>query len=95
VIVPELKNFPRINEPGLREAVRLARKNGVAISQGKVMDQTFGIGVVIPDATATPSLAISIAAHLPTVTDSNISQWTQIIREEIAAALGRQKGART
>jgi DNA-binding IclR family transcriptional regulator len=95
VIVPELKNYPRITDPYLRQAVRAARKTGVAISQGKVMDQTFGIGVLIPDATATPSLAISIAAHLPTVTDSNIGQWTQVIKEEIENAAHLQKGALT
>ena len=52
-----------------------------------VVDQVFGMGFIIPDTNATPSLAVSIAAHQSIATHENINNWKRIIREEIRAAI--------
>ena len=86
-ITPGLKNHPRVTVESLREAVQTARNTGFAISQGKVVVESFGIGAIVPDANDTPSLAVSIAAHMSLVTDANISKWKRILKEEIQAAV--------
>jgi hypothetical protein len=60
-----------------------------------VVEQSFGLGMAIPQPEGLPTLAISIAAHLPAVTDTDTAQWSQIIRQEIAQALALQKGVPT
>lgn len=90
LIVPELKDYPRITEASLRAAVDEARREGVAISRGKVMPYSFGMGMSIPQASGQPLLAISIAAHLSSVSETEVVQWRRVLREEIAQALTRQ-----
>lgn len=84
VIAPELQDYPHITAASLMEAVRLTRRTGAAISQGKVMQHSLGIGVAIPVVQDRPSLAISIAAHVSTVAEGDVARWTQIIKDEIA-----------
>ena len=91
LIVPALKDYPRITEASLREAVGEARREGVAISRGKVMPYSFGMGMAIAQAPGEPLLAISIAAHLNSVSDADVAQWRRVLREEIAQALTRQR----
>lgn len=79
--------YPHITKETLQEAVRRTRKEGFAVSQGRVLEQAFGMGMVVPDRKAAPSLAISIAALLSSVKEPDIKQWAQIIREEIANAV--------
>ncbi|MES2972280.1 MAG: helix-turn-helix domain-containing protein [Pseudomonadota bacterium] len=86
-IAPGLRNHPRIDGPGLQEAVKLARQTGFAMSQGKVVEHGFGLGLPVPDAGHVPQLALSIAAHASDVTESSISAWKKILREELAAGL--------
>ena len=86
-ITPGLKNHPRVTVEILREAVKTARSTGFAISQGKVVAESFGIGSIVPDTKDTPSLAVSIAAHMSLVTDANVSKWKRILKEEIQAAV--------
>lgn len=93
LIAPELINHPRIDAHTLRLSVEQARRNGVAISRGRVMEQSFGLGIAVPQTQGPPTLAISIAAHLPSVTETDITQWSQIIGQEIDQALALQKGA--
>lgn len=88
-IAPGLKRYPRLDADSVRSAVRLARRTGFAISQGTVVDDGFGIGAIVPDAGATPHLAISIAAHASRVTESLIGEWQRVIAQEIEAALAR------
>lgn len=95
LIAPELKNQPRFSADELRLSVQQTRRSGVAISRGRVVEQSFGLGMAIPQAEGPPTLAISIAAHLPAVTDTDTAQWSQIIRQEIAQALAVQKGVPT
>jgi len=78
--------YPRIDEAGVREAVRYAREHGLVISQGTVAENGFGMGRVIPDAQRLPTLAISIASHASHVTESAISRWKRVLEEEISAA---------
>lgn len=86
-ITPGLKNHPHISVETLRAAVQTTRTTGFAVSQGKVVAESFGIGAIVPDAKSTPSLAISIAAHMSIVTDANVSKWKRILKEEIQAAI--------
>ena len=92
-ITPGLRNHPQISVDVLRAAVQAARTTGVAISQGRVVAESFGMGMIIPDAQATPSLAVSIAAHMSLVTDANIARWKRVIAEEIQAAITSPKRA--
>lgn len=77
--------YPRLDEAGVREAVRYAREHGVVISQGTVAESGFGMGRVIPDMQRLPTLAISIASHASHVTESSVSLWKRVLEEEISA----------
>ena len=90
-ITPGLRNHPRITVEVLRKAVTEARATGFAISQGRVVEESFGIGLIIPDAHATPSLAVSIAAHMSVVSEANIAKWKRILAEEVQAAVAHPK----
>lgn len=94
LIAPELRHHPRITEASLREDVRRARAGGgVATSHGQVVEQSFGLGVAIPEPGGTPTLAISIAAHLPSVTEADVAAWGLVIQDEIQRALAARSGA--
>jgi DNA-binding IclR family transcriptional regulator len=92
-ITPGLKNHPQISADTLRAAVQNTRSTGFATSEGRVVAESFGLGAIVPDAKGTPSLAISIAAHVSLVNDANINKWKRILREEIQAATGLSKSA--
>ena len=85
-ISPGLRIHPRISVESLREAVAQTRATGFAMSQGKVVAESFGLGAIVPDSHAAPALAVSIAAHVSVVSDANIARWKRIIKEEIHAA---------
>lgn len=91
VIAPNLRNHPLIDAASLREATSAARSTGFAVSQGRVMDEVFGMGMTIPEVDATPSLAVSIAAHVSIVTPAKIKSWKQIIKDEISSAVARNQ----
>jgi DNA-binding IclR family transcriptional regulator len=82
-----LQRYPRLSPDSLRVAVRLARQTGFAISQGTVVADGFGIGIAVPDATATPHLALSLAAHASTVTESVIGDFKRVLAEELGNGL--------
>lgn len=88
-IGPGLKRYPRLDPDSVRANVRLARRTGFAISQGTVVDDGFGMGAIVPDARATPHLAVSLAAHASRVTESLISDWKRVLVQEIEAGLAR------
>jgi DNA-binding IclR family transcriptional regulator len=71
----------------VRNAVRVARKTGFAVSQGTVVADGFGMGIAIPSAGGTPYLALSIAAHASLVTESVIDEWKGILAQELKAGL--------
>ncbi len=85
-IAPGLRNYPRIDAESLGAAVELARSTGFAMSQGRVVEHGFGLGISVPDADHAPQLALSIAAHASDVTESSISIWKRILKEELAVA---------
>ena len=90
VIAPGLRRYPRLQPDSVRAAVRLVRKSGLAISQGTVVDDGFGMGIVVPDPSSTPHLALSIAAHASVVTESVIAGWKRVMVQELEAGLGRR-----
>ncbi|MCA0242334.1 MAG: IclR family transcriptional regulator [Proteobacteria bacterium] len=83
-VVPGLQRHPRLDAESLRAAVKLVQRTGVAISQGTVVEDGFGMGVVIPAAAGTPRLALSIAAHASTVTESRIAAWKRMLFDAVA-----------
>jgi len=87
VIAPGLQRHPRLNPDSLRRAVRVARRTGFAISQGTVVPDGFGMGIAVPDASATPHLALSIAAHASVVSESVITEWKRVLAQELKAGL--------
>lgn len=92
VIAAGLRRYPRLQPDSVRGAVRLVRKTGFAISQGTVVDDGFGMGIVVPDRSATPHLALSIAAHASVVTESVISEWKRVLMQELNAGLSYREG---
>lgn len=90
-IAPGLRNHPRITVEVLRAAVQQARSTGFAMSQGKVVEESFGLGMAIPEPGGTPALALSIAAHVSLVTDAHVRQWKRAIAEEIETALAQDR----
>lgn len=85
-IAPGLAHYPRLDPDSVRANLRVARRSGIAISQGTVVDDGFGMGLVIPEPGGTPSLALSIAAHASIVTESRIVAWRKVLQEELDAA---------
>jgi DNA-binding IclR family transcriptional regulator len=83
LISPQLQAYAHITRDTLVQAVQRTRQDGYAISQGKVLEQSFGLARVIPDRRYVPKLAISIAAFLSSVTQSDVKDWVRIIQEEI------------
>ena len=57
------------------------------MSQGRVVEESFGLGMAIPEPDGLPSLAVSIAAHVSLVSDTQVRKWKRILAEEIAAAV--------
>ena len=87
LIAPGLRAYPRLNEGSVRNAVRMTRKTGFAVSQGTVVADGFGMGVAVPSAGGAPYLALSIAAHSSVVTESVIGEWKRILAQELKAGL--------
>lgn len=87
LIAPGLRAYPRLSPASLRNAVRLARKSGIAVSQGTVAADGFGMGIAVPSASGSPYLALSIAAHASVVTESVIAEWKKILVQELKAGL--------
>lgn len=77
---------PAFSRDGLWLAVQHARASGFAISQSKVAEESFGMGMVIPEGDGPPRLALSIAAHNSVVTESGIARWKRDMLEEASRA---------
>jgi len=86
-IAPGLRGHPRVSPQSLRAAVDLVRKTGFAMSQGTVAEHGFGLGLVVPAEGHPPHLSLAIAAHASSVTESAVSDWKRILREELARGL--------
>lgn len=87
LIEPGLRAYPRLAPASLRNAVRLARKNGFSISQGTVATDGFGMALAVPSVSGPAYLALSIAAHASIVTESVIAEWKRILAQELKAGL--------
>jgi DNA-binding IclR family transcriptional regulator len=94
-IVPSLGPDARLDRDGLWRAIAQTRDSGFATSYGTVMEDGFGLGAIIPDARATPHLAISIAAHRSAATEANVRRWKQIIAHEIRTGLAARQPGRS
>ncbi|MET0543801.1 MAG: helix-turn-helix domain-containing protein [Variovorax sp.] len=86
-IAPGLRDHPRVSPQSLEAAVKLVRRTGFAMSQGTVAVHGFGLGLVVPNGQHTPYLALTIAAHASVVTESAITDWKRILRDELARGL--------
>lgn len=87
LITAGLKPYPRLTPGAVRNAVRLARRSGFAVSQGTVVADGFGMGIAVPSASGVPYLALSIAAHSSVVTESAIGEWKKVLAQEVKAGL--------
>ncbi|MBX3608706.1 MAG: helix-turn-helix domain-containing protein [Hydrogenophaga sp.] len=85
-VAPGLARYPRLSADALRAAVLLAQRTGYAISQGTVVNDGFGMGCALPATQGAAHLAISIAAHASTVTESRVAAWKKVVTEEILRA---------
>lgn len=91
LIAPGLRGYPRLGPDSLRNAVRLARKTGFAVSQGTVAADGFGMGIAVPSVSGPPYLALSIAAHASVVTESVIAEWKRVLAQELKAGLEQSR----
>lgn len=87
LVTPGLAAYPRLNPASLRNAVRMTRKSGFALSQGTVVADGFGMGIAVPSAGGAPHLALSIAAHASVVTESVIDEWKRVLAQELKGGL--------
>lgn len=88
-IAPSLRGYPGLNEEVMRRIVGETRRTGFAVSKSNVVKDVIGIGMAIPKASGTPSLALSIAALASQTDERAVESWKQIIRQEINAVLQR------
>lgn len=72
--------------PSILALVAETRRSGFAVSQGRVYQSVFGLGVAIPAAAGPADYAVSIAAHSSEVTDADIAAWKQILTDELGLA---------
>lgn len=70
----------------LREDVAVTRRDGHAVSQGRVYASVVGLGMVIPGSGAPPEYAVSIAAHDTDASRANLARWIAILREELGTS---------
>ncbi len=87
LIAPGLRPYPRLDKGSVRNAVRMVRKTGFAVSQGTVVADGFGMAIAVPSASGAPYLALSIAAHSSLVTESVIAEWERVLMQELKAGL--------
>lgn len=57
-----LRDFPNVNEKTIRGAVRAAREQGYALSDGYVLSSVRGLGVAVRDKSGAAIAALSVAA---------------------------------
>src|SRR5690606_1008519 len=86
-IAPSLRGFPGLSEEVMRRIGDETRRTGFAVSKSNVVKDVIGIGMAIPKASGTPSLALSIAALASQTDEQAVESWKQIIRQEINAVL--------
>lgn len=86
-LVPGLRRHPEITATVLRQAIAEAHETGYATSWSRVVEGSFGLGMIVPHPQSTPSLAVSIAAHVSLASEAHIAQWKRILKEEIQAAM--------
>lgn len=86
-IAPGLRNHPKASPQSLHAAVKVVRETGFAMSQGTVAEHGFGLGLAVPNDEHPPHLALTIAAHASSVTESAVAQWKKILKEELARGL--------
>ncbi|WP_172297167.1 IclR family transcriptional regulator [Pseudoruegeria sp. HB172150] len=85
-IEPELGCYADLSIDNIRQSVRSTRESGFAVSEKRVYNSTFGLGVAVRTDHGTADFAISIAAHAPEVQDQHVSEYKAIIQEEIGRA---------
>lgn len=82
-VMPDLPTFADLTPMGIRQAVAATRQTGFSESQGSAYRKIYGLGVGVRAHATDPDIAISIAAHAPDVDDVRISQWKNILTDEI------------
>jgi DNA-binding IclR family transcriptional regulator len=88
-IKPLLRGFPKLTaERIFRDAIE-TRERGYSISKGRVIAESVGIGMLLPDAKG-PHLAVSIAAPRSAVSDQDIKEIASIMQAELTASAERE-----
>ena len=88
-IAPHLSDYSTLTAERIRELVADAARVGYAVSRGNVARDVVGIGIVIPDGTDAPSLALSVAGLASQIEEKGIDTLVGILRQEIQAVLAR------
>jgi DNA-binding IclR family transcriptional regulator len=82
-IAPLLGIFPNVTPDSIIRDAMEARERGYSISKGRVIAESIGIGVLLPDAKG-PHLAVSIAAPLMAVSDSDVKKIASAMHAELS-----------
>jgi DNA-binding IclR family transcriptional regulator len=88
-ITPLLNSFPNLSPEQIFRDAMETRERGYSISKGRVIAESIGIGVLLPDANS-PHLAVSIAAPMSVVRDDEIGHIAALMRAELAAFIDKR-----
>lgn len=86
VMVALQRETPGFSAQSLVDLIAQTRQTGFSISQGRVYQSVYGLGIAIPAEGGPPEFAVSIAAHRSDVTDADIAAWKQILIDELGLA---------
>ncbi|WP_416061843.1 IclR family transcriptional regulator [Rhodococcus indonesiensis] len=87
------QNFPHHTPDWILEQAELARRRGgVAVNEGTVVPESWAIGIAVPDASGTPSMALSIAAISSRMGPDRQSRLALLLREEAARLAPASRG---
>ncbi|WP_442972585.1 IclR family transcriptional regulator [Rhodococcus sp. JS3073] len=76
------RRYPQITRAYLLDKYDETRQNGFALNEGMVVQDSWGIAVVVPDAMGEPTLSLSIAAVASRMTPERQPRLVSILREE-------------
>ncbi len=81
------QRYPDLTPDRLLEQAAVTRRRGIAVNEGMVVAESWGIGIAVLDAHGEPALALSIAAISSRMGPERQSRLALLLKEE-AARLG-------
>ncbi|MFF1553280.1 IclR family transcriptional regulator [Rhodococcus erythropolis] len=76
------RRYPDISTAYLLSQVETTRQSGIAVNEGMVVPDSWGIGIVVRNPAGEPALALSIAAVASRMTSERQGRLSAMLREE-------------